>query len=130
VIAYCRIGERSSHTWFVLKYLLGVDNVMNYDGSWTEWGNLVGAPVEKGAAKSVGVTSVKPENFSERKVDVDGWQVNLTTYQLGEKWHTKADNVSPGAALARIVADTREDAEARALARAKELLSRTKRHAV
>jgi thiosulfate/3-mercaptopyruvate sulfurtransferase len=54
VIAYCRIGERSSHTWFVLKYLLGVNNVVNYDGSWTEWGNLVGAPVEKGAAKSVG----------------------------------------------------------------------------
>jgi thiosulfate/3-mercaptopyruvate sulfurtransferase len=50
VIAYCRIGERSSHTWFVLKYLLGLNNVTNYDGSWTEWGNLVGAPVEKGAA--------------------------------------------------------------------------------
>ncbi len=48
VIAYCRIGERSSHTWFVLKYLLGYPNVSNYDGSWTEWGNLVGAPVEKG----------------------------------------------------------------------------------
>jgi len=47
-IAYCRIGERSSHTWFVLKYLLGVDNVKNYDGSWTEWGNLVGAPIEIG----------------------------------------------------------------------------------
>jgi thiosulfate/3-mercaptopyruvate sulfurtransferase len=47
VIAYCRIGERSSHTWFVLKYLLGFDNVKNYDGSWTEWGNLVGAAVEK-----------------------------------------------------------------------------------
>ena len=45
VIAYCRIGERSSHTWFVLKYLLGYDNVKNYDGSWTEWGNLVGAPI-------------------------------------------------------------------------------------
>jgi thiosulfate/3-mercaptopyruvate sulfurtransferase len=52
VIAYCRIGERSSHTWFVLKYLLGLDKVTNYDGSWTEWGNLVGAPVEKGAAVS------------------------------------------------------------------------------
>jgi thiosulfate/3-mercaptopyruvate sulfurtransferase len=51
VIAYCRIGERSSHTWFVLKYLLGVKDVLNYDGSWTEWGNLVGAPVERGAAK-------------------------------------------------------------------------------
>jgi thiosulfate/3-mercaptopyruvate sulfurtransferase len=50
VIAYCRIGERSSHTWFVLKYLLGFDRVTNYDGSWTEWGNLVGAPIEKGAA--------------------------------------------------------------------------------
>jgi thiosulfate/3-mercaptopyruvate sulfurtransferase len=49
VIAYCRIGERSSHTWYVLKYLLGFDKVVNYDGSWTEWGNLVGAPVEKGA---------------------------------------------------------------------------------
>jgi thiosulfate/3-mercaptopyruvate sulfurtransferase len=49
VIAYCRIGERSSHSWFVLKYLLGYPNVVNYDGSWTEWGNLVGAPVEKGA---------------------------------------------------------------------------------
>jgi thiosulfate/3-mercaptopyruvate sulfurtransferase len=47
LIAYCRIGERSSHTWFVLKYLLGYDNVKNYDGSWTEWGNLVGAPIEK-----------------------------------------------------------------------------------
>jgi thiosulfate/3-mercaptopyruvate sulfurtransferase len=49
-IAYCRIGERSSHTWFVLKYLLGFEKVRNYDGSWTEWGNLVGAPIEKGAA--------------------------------------------------------------------------------
>ncbi len=49
VIAYCRIGERSSHTWFVLKYLLGYPNVKNYDGSWTEWGNLVGAPVERGS---------------------------------------------------------------------------------
>jgi rhodanese-related sulfurtransferase len=47
IIAYCRIGERSSHTWFVLKYLLGYPQVRNYDGSWTEWGNLVNAPIEK-----------------------------------------------------------------------------------
>ncbi len=46
-IAYCRIGERSSHTWFVLTQLLGMENVRNYDGSWTEWGSIVGAPIEK-----------------------------------------------------------------------------------
>jgi thiosulfate/3-mercaptopyruvate sulfurtransferase len=54
-IAYCRIGERSSHTWFVLKYLLGFDNVRNYDGSWTEWGNLVDAPIAKGEASKASV---------------------------------------------------------------------------
>jgi thiosulfate/3-mercaptopyruvate sulfurtransferase len=47
IIAYCRIGERSSLTWFVLRYLLGYPKVKNYDGSWTEWGNLVNAPIEK-----------------------------------------------------------------------------------
>ena len=46
-VAYCRIGERSSHTWFVLTQLLGLENVRNYDGSWTEWGSIVGAPIEK-----------------------------------------------------------------------------------
>lgn len=49
VITYCRIGERSSHTWFALKYLIGLENVRNYDGSWTEWGNLIGNPIKKGA---------------------------------------------------------------------------------
>ncbi|GGA57711.1 sulfurtransferase [Pseudoclavibacter endophyticus] len=51
VIAYCRIGERSSHTWFALHHLLGIESARNYDGSWTEWGSLVGAPVVKGSAR-------------------------------------------------------------------------------
>ena len=50
IIAYCRIGERSAHTWFVLHELLGKDDVKNYDGSWTEWGNLVDVPIERGAS--------------------------------------------------------------------------------
>ena len=52
VIAYCRIGERSSHTWFALKYLLGFERVRNYDGSWTEWGNSVGVPIERSPGDS------------------------------------------------------------------------------
>ena len=58
VIAYCRIGERSSHTWFVLKYLLGYKDVRNYDGSWTEWGNLVGAPIVNLSATPAQATAV------------------------------------------------------------------------
>jgi thiosulfate/3-mercaptopyruvate sulfurtransferase len=51
VIAYCRIGERSSHTWFVLTHLLGFENVRNYDGSWTEWGSAVRVPIVKGSER-------------------------------------------------------------------------------
>jgi thiosulfate/3-mercaptopyruvate sulfurtransferase len=58
IIAYCRIGERSSHTWFVLKYLLGYKDVRNYDGSWTEWGNLVGAPIDNPHAASPVSTAI------------------------------------------------------------------------
>src|SRR6202171_3913069 len=57
VIAYCRIGERSSHTWFVLKYLLGYNNVKNYDGSWTEWGNLIGSPIVNETASNAKAAS-------------------------------------------------------------------------
>ena len=73
---------------------------------------------------------MKPEDYSERTVEVDGWQVHLISYRLGDKFHCTADNVSPGANLARVVGDSREDVEAKALARAKDLLARTKRHAV
>ena len=74
--------------------------------------------------------SMKAEEYRERHVEVAGWPVNLASYRLGEEWHCKADNVSPGAALARTVAATRELAEEMALKRAEELLARTKRHAV
>lgn len=73
---------------------------------------------------------MKPEEYSERTIDVDGWPVHLVTFKLDGKYHVKADNVSPGANLARITADTKEDAENQAIARARELLSRTKRHSV
>lgn len=76
------------------------------------------------------MSEMKVENFAERTVDVDGWQVHLVSYQLGSRFHCKADNVSPGAGLARTTGDTREDAEEKALQRAKELLARTKRHEV
>jgi hypothetical protein len=73
---------------------------------------------------------MKPENYSERTVDVDGWQVRLISYELAGKWHCTADNVSPGAHLARVVADTKDAAESQALATATEKLGRTRRHAV
>ena len=73
---------------------------------------------------------MKPEEYSERKVEVDGWQVNLTTYRLGQVYHSKADNVSPGAWLARTTGTTREEAEQKALDRARQLLGRTRRHEV
>jgi len=70
---------------------------------------------------------MKAESFSERRIQVDGWPVNVSSYRLGGKWHAKADNVSPGAGLARAEAETREAAEQQVLDRARELLARTKR---
>jgi hypothetical protein len=73
---------------------------------------------------------MKPEEYSERQTEVEGWKVNITTYRLGEVYHSKADNVSPGAWLARTTGATREEAEQKALERAQQLLSRTRRHEV
>jgi hypothetical protein len=73
---------------------------------------------------------MKAEEFAERRVEVAGWPVNLTSYRVGAEWHSKADNVSPGAALARGTGATREQAEDMALRRAQELLARTRRHKV
>jgi hypothetical protein len=73
---------------------------------------------------------MKVEEYSQRTVEVDGWSVHLVSYKLGETYHCTADNVSPGANLARVTAPTREEAEEKALARAKELLARTKKHSV
>jgi len=70
------------------------------------------------------------ENFAERRIEIDGWPVNLTSYQIGGVFHCKADNVSPGAGLARTTGTTRQEAENKAIARAKELLGRTRRREV
>jgi hypothetical protein len=70
---------------------------------------------------------MKPEEYQERKTEVDGWEVNLTSYRAGAVYHCTADNVSPGAWLARTTGETREQAEHRALARARELLARARR---
>jgi hypothetical protein len=73
---------------------------------------------------------MKVEHYTETKIEIDGWPVNLTTYQIGDTYHCRADNVSPGAGLARTTGASREEAEQKAIARAKELLGRTKRHEV
>ena len=70
------------------------------------------------------------EEFSERKLEIAGWPVNLTSYKIGDIFHCKADNVSPGAGLCRTTGATREEAENKAIERATELLARTKRHEV
>jgi len=70
------------------------------------------------------------EEFQERKIDIGAWPVNLTSYRLGEVFHSKVDNVSPGATLARTTAATREEAEKKAIERAGQLLARTRVHAV
>jgi hypothetical protein len=73
---------------------------------------------------------MKIEEFQERRLVVDGWEVNLTSYRLGAEWRAKADNVSPGATLCRTTGATREEAETKALKRAENLLARTERRTV
>ncbi len=73
---------------------------------------------------------MKAEDYSERKLEIDGWEINLTTYRLGTTYHSKVDNVSPGASLARTRAETKEEAETKALDRARQLLGRTRRHTI
>lgn len=73
---------------------------------------------------------MKVEEYSERSMEIDGWPMHLTSYKIGEWFHCKADNVSPGAALARTVGATRQEAEDKAIARAKKLLGRTRRREV
>jgi hypothetical protein len=73
---------------------------------------------------------MKVEDYEERTVTISGWQVNLTSYRLGEEWHAKADNVSPGATLYRTTGASREEAVAKALQRAEEMLRRTQRREV
>jgi len=70
------------------------------------------------------------EEHAERKIEIDGWPVNLTSYRIGQTYHCKADNVSPGAALARTEGASREEAEEKAIARAKDLLGRTRRRPI
>ncbi len=73
---------------------------------------------------------MRAEDYQERRIDINGWPVNLTSYRIGKVYHCKADNVSPGAALARTTGATRQEAEEKAIARARELLSRTRRQPV
>jgi hypothetical protein len=76
------------------------------------------------------MAGTKTTNFSEQQIEFDGWQIRLTSYQMGNKFICQADNVSPGACLARFTADTPEEAQAQALSKAKHLLGKTKRREV
>jgi hypothetical protein len=73
---------------------------------------------------------LKAEEYQERRLELAGWPVNISSYRLGAEWHAKADNVSPGAGLCRTTGSTRDEAEQKAVKRAEELLARTRRHPV
>ena len=137
VIAYCRIGERSSHTWFVLRYLLGYKDAKNYDGSWTEWGNLVGAPVEKPFSPKRSTTagapvekaymrqSMKAEEYVERQDELLGWEIKVASYRLSDRFVCVVYNVDPGGRLTDSEGATREEAELNALEKARWFVERS-----
>ncbi len=76
------------------------------------------------------MSATKTENFEEKEIELNGWPVRLTSYKVGKKFVVQADNVSPGACLARFSAETEEEAEAQAISKARHLLGKTKRHEV
>jgi hydroxyacylglutathione hydrolase len=131
VAAHCKGGYRSSIATSLLRRA-GFRQVMNVTGGFDAW-KSAGLPIATPdpARNYIQTWSrARVEGYREKKLDVEGWPVNLTSYQLGPLFHAKADNVSPGANLARITAHTREEAEKLALDRARELLMRTHRRPV
>jgi len=131
VAVHCKGGYRSSIATSLLRRA-GFRQVLNVTGGFDAWKNA-GLPVATPDPQRNYIRNwsrARVEGYSERKLEVHGWPVNLTSYQLGPLFHAKADNVSPGANLARTTGATREEAEQLALTRAGELLSRTQRRAV
>ena len=114
VIAYCRIGERSSHTWFVLS-TAGLRSRAQLRRLLDRMGQSGGrAGGARRGRKPPKPEPMKVEEHQERKLEIEGWPVHLTSYRIGEMFHCTPDNVSPGADLARTTGATREEAENKA----------------
>src|ERR1700730_15684387 len=131
VAVHCKGGYRSSIATSLLRRA-GYRQVMNVTGGFDAWKNA-GLPIATPdpARNYIQTWSrARVEGYREKKLDVEGWPINLTSYQLGPLFHAKADNVSPGANLARTTGHTREEAEKLALDRARELLMLTHRRTV
>jgi rhodanese-related sulfurtransferase len=131
IAVHCKSGYRSSIATSLLQRA-GFRHVMNVTGGFDAW-KAAALPVATPDPSRDYVQNwsrARVGNYAERKLEVEGWPVNLTSYRLGGLFHAKADNVSPGANLARTAAPTREEAEQLALARARELLARTQKRAV
>ena len=131
VAVHCKGGYRSSMATSLLRRA-GFRQVMNVTGGFDAW-KAAGLPVATPDAARNYVQSwsrAKVEGYQERNIEMHSWPVQVISYKLGGLFHAKADNVSPGANLARATGGTREEAEQLVLARAGELLARTRRHAV